>query len=95
MRELDFRFYLGDTKIGAPFHGLRAFFTTPQVGWAGEVVDSWWVCGLVAGSVLCCTVVLVAGCAWHAPGNVARCTEQRAARLLLLCGCAPLLPGSS
>lgn len=32
MRELDFRFYLGDTKIGAPFHGLRAFFTTPQVG---------------------------------------------------------------
>lgn len=30
IRELDFRFYLGDTKIGAPFHGLRAFFTTPQ-----------------------------------------------------------------
>jgi hypothetical protein len=31
VRELDFRFYLGDKKIGAPFHGLRAFFTTPQV----------------------------------------------------------------
>ena len=31
VRELDFRFFLGDTKIGAPFHGLRAFFTTPQV----------------------------------------------------------------
>ena len=50
VRDLDFRFYLGDTKIGAPFHGLRAFFTTPQVdtglrlaalgcgGWAGGVV---------------------------------------------------------
>lgn len=39
VRELDFRFYLGDTKIGAPFHGLRAFFTTPQVrtaGWLGR-----------------------------------------------------------
>jgi hypothetical protein len=35
VRELDFRFYLGDTKIGAPFHGLRAFFTTPQVRLAG------------------------------------------------------------
>ena len=31
VRELDFRFFVGDTKIGAPFHGLRAFFTTPQL----------------------------------------------------------------
>jgi hypothetical protein len=37
IRELDFRFFLGDTKIGAPFHGLRAFFTTPQV-WPRVVV---------------------------------------------------------
>jgi len=31
VRELDFRFLLGDVKIGAPFHGLKAFFTTPQL----------------------------------------------------------------
>jgi zeta-carotene desaturase len=31
VRELDFRFFIGDQKIGAPFHGLRAFFTTPQL----------------------------------------------------------------
>ncbi len=31
VRELDFRFFLGDRKIGAPFHGLKAFFTTPQL----------------------------------------------------------------
>jgi zeta-carotene desaturase len=31
VRELDFRFFLNDTKIGAPFHGLKAFFTTPQL----------------------------------------------------------------
>merc|ERR1712003_156279 len=31
VRELDFRFFLNETKIGAPFHGLKAFFTTPQL----------------------------------------------------------------
>lgn len=31
VRELDFRFFVGDKKIGAPFHGLKAFFTTPQL----------------------------------------------------------------
>ena len=31
VRELDFRFFVGGTKIGAPFHGLKAFFTTPQL----------------------------------------------------------------
>ena len=31
VRELDFRFLVGDVKIGAPFHGLKAFFTTPQL----------------------------------------------------------------
>lgn len=36
VRELDFRFFLGGTKIGAPFHGLRAFFTTPQVRGGGR-----------------------------------------------------------
>lgn len=36
VRELDFRFFLGGNKIGAPFHGLRAFFTTPQVCGAGR-----------------------------------------------------------
>eukprot|EP00879_Flechtneria_rotunda_P025719 GHRR01027358.1.p1 GENE.GHRR01027358.1~~GHRR01027358.1.p1 ORF type:complete len:451 (+),score=201.26 GHRR01027358.1:809-2161(+) len=31
VRELDFRFFLNGQKIGAPFHGLKAFFTTPQL----------------------------------------------------------------
>ena len=31
VRELDFRFSLSDLKIGAPFHGLKAFFTTEQL----------------------------------------------------------------
>jgi len=31
VRELDFRFLLNGTKIGAPFHGLKAFATTPQL----------------------------------------------------------------
>lgn len=31
VRELDFRFILNGIKIGAPFHGLKAFFTTPQL----------------------------------------------------------------
>lgn len=72
VRELDFRFFLGDTKIGAPFHGLRAFFTTPQVGWAGEVGDSWWVCGVLAGSALCCCG-LGGWLCLAPPGKVARC----------------------
>eukprot|EP00887_Chlorella_sp_A99_P005744 scaffold1.g5744.t1 len=40
VRDLDFRFYLGDTKIGAPFHGLRAFFTTPQLSTADKIANS-------------------------------------------------------
>nr|ADK95008.1 chloroplast zeta-carotene desaturase [Dunaliella salina] len=32
VRELDIRFDVGGQNIGAPFHGLKAFFTTPQVG---------------------------------------------------------------
>lgn len=40
VRELDFRFYLGDKKIGAPFHGLRAFFTTPQLSFTDKVANS-------------------------------------------------------
>lgn len=31
MKKLDFRFYAGNKKIGAPFHGLKAFFTTGQL----------------------------------------------------------------
>lgn len=31
VRLLDFRFNVGDFKVGAPFHGLKAFFTTPQL----------------------------------------------------------------
>ena len=40
VRELDFRFFLGDKKIGAPFHGLRAFFTTPQLSALDKVANS-------------------------------------------------------
>lgn len=40
VRELDFRFYIGDSKIGAPFHGLRAFFTTPQLSPADKIANS-------------------------------------------------------
>tara|TARA_B100001093_G_scaffold86798_1_gene78651 strand:- start:703 stop:2175 length:1473 start_codon:yes stop_codon:yes gene_type:complete len=32
LRELDFRF-----PIGAPFNGLKAFFTTPQLGWIDKL----------------------------------------------------------
>jgi len=31
VRELDFRFEVNDTKVGAPFHGINAFLTTPQL----------------------------------------------------------------
>ena len=31
MRGLDFRWNVAGKKIGAPFHGLKAFFTTPQL----------------------------------------------------------------
>jgi len=40
VRELDFRFFVGDTKIGAPFHGLRAFFTTPQLSTVDKIANS-------------------------------------------------------
>ena len=31
VKKLDFRFFVGNNKIGAPFHGLKAFFTTGQL----------------------------------------------------------------
>ena len=40
VRELDFRFFIGDQKIGAPFHGLRAFFTTPQLSTTDKIANS-------------------------------------------------------
>lgn len=40
VRELDFRFFIGDQKIGAPFHGLRAFFTTPQLSLTDKIANS-------------------------------------------------------
>ncbi|CAK0773200.1 hypothetical protein CVIRNUC_004040 [Coccomyxa viridis] len=40
VRELDFRFFVGDKKIGAPFHGLKAFFTTPQLSVLDKVQNS-------------------------------------------------------
>lgn len=40
VRELDFRFFVGDQKIGAPFHGLKAFFTTPQLEPADKLANS-------------------------------------------------------
>ena len=35
--ELDFQFNVGDKKSGAPFHGLKAFFTTPQLSLLDKV----------------------------------------------------------
>ncbi|GLC33044.1 hypothetical protein PLESTB_000377000 [Pleodorina starrii] len=40
VRELDFRFFLNGLKIGAPFHGLKAFFTTPQLEPLDKVANS-------------------------------------------------------
>lgn len=40
VRELDFRFFVGGQKIGAPFHGLKAFFTTPQLSPLDKVANS-------------------------------------------------------
>lgn len=40
VRELDFRFEVGGMKIGAPFHGLKAFFTTPQLSVGDKVANS-------------------------------------------------------
>jgi zeta-carotene desaturase len=40
VRELDFRFFLGQTKVGAPLHGLKAFFTTPQLEPADKLANA-------------------------------------------------------
>lgn len=40
VRELDFRFFVNGTKIGAPFHGLKAFFTTPQLEPVDKIANS-------------------------------------------------------
>ena len=37
MKKLDFRFFAGNKKIGAPFHGLKAFFTTGQLNLLDKV----------------------------------------------------------
>ena len=39
VKKLDFRFFAGNKKIGAPFHGLKAFFTTGQLNVLDKV--SW------------------------------------------------------
>jgi len=40
VRELDFRFFLNEIKIGAPLHGLKAFFTTPQLSPVDKLANS-------------------------------------------------------
>ena len=40
VRDLDFRFEVGGAKIGAPFHGLKAFFTTPQLSTIDKLANS-------------------------------------------------------
>lgn len=37
VKKLDFRFFAGNKKIGAPFHGLKAFFTTGQLNLLDKV----------------------------------------------------------
>lgn len=55
VRELDFQFNVGDKKIGAPFHGLKAFFTTPQL----SLLDK--VSAFSSGSYLCMLDMLKKG----------------------------------
>jgi len=40
VRELDFRFDVAGAKIGAPLHGLKAFFTTPQLTTADKAANA-------------------------------------------------------
>lgn len=40
VKKLDFRFFAGNKKIGAPFHGLKAFFTTGQLNVLDKVSQS-------------------------------------------------------
>ena len=40
VRLLDFRFSVGDFKVGAPFHGLKAFFTTPQLSLQDKAMNA-------------------------------------------------------
>ncbi|GFR47143.1 hypothetical protein Agub_g8833 [Astrephomene gubernaculifera] len=40
VRDLDFRFFINGLKVGAPFHGLKAFFTTPQLAPLDKVANS-------------------------------------------------------
>ncbi|PNW80358.1 hypothetical protein CHLRE_07g314150v5 [Chlamydomonas reinhardtii] len=40
VRELDFRFYINEMKVGAPLHGLKAFFTTPQLEPVDKLANS-------------------------------------------------------
>ena len=42
MKKLDFRFFAGNKKIGAPFHGLKAFFTTGQLNLLDKVTIACW-----------------------------------------------------
>lgn len=40
VKKLDFRFFAGKQKIGAPFHGLKAFFTTGQLNLLDKVLPA-------------------------------------------------------
>ncbi|KAA6422035.1 MAG: zeta-carotene desaturase [Trebouxia sp. A1-2] len=40
VKKLDFRFFAGNKKIGAPFHGLKAFFTTGQLNVLDKAANS-------------------------------------------------------
>jgi len=40
VKKLDFRFFAGNKKIGAPFHGLKAFFTTGQLNVLDKVLTA-------------------------------------------------------
>ena len=61
MKKLDFRFYAGKKKIGAPFNGLKAFFTTGQLNVLDKVSsqvktagDSWETCHVPCVTDCCC-----------------------------------------
>ena len=65
VRGLDFRWFVGGKKIGAPFHGLKAFFTTPQLALFDKVQPPLAAAGFMQPShvptIRSCLALLAAG----------------------------------
>lgn len=62
VKKLDFRFFAGNKKIGAPFHGLKAFFTTGQLNVMDKVRQLASLVVLLVWVLSCCGLAF-----WVAP----------------------------